>query len=46
LKFCSSNLEYDWEPGIFIVQIAGGSDSRAKPATMSWSKQAIPLKTP
>jgi hypothetical protein len=46
LKFCSSNLENNWEPGIFIVRIADGSDSRAKPATVSWSKQAIPPKAP
>ena len=46
LKFCSSNLESNWEPGSFIVGIADGSDSRANPATVSWSKQAVPPKAP
>jgi beta-glucosidase len=45
LKFYNGNLEYDWEPGEFIVRI--GSDSASlKSATVRWSKQAVTAKTP
>jgi len=37
LKFYNSKLEYDWEPGEFIVRI-GGSSSQLKSATVRWSK--------
>jgi len=37
LKFYNSNLEYDWEPGEFIIRI-GGDSSQLKSATVHWSK--------
>jgi beta-glucosidase len=37
LKFYNSNLEYDWEPGEFMVRI-GGSSSQLKSASVRWSK--------
>ncbi len=37
LKFYNSNLEYDWEPGEFIIRI-GGSSTSQKSATLNWSK--------
>ena len=43
LKFYNGNLEYDWEPGEFLVRI-GGDSSQVKSATMRWSKQAVPAK--
>jgi beta-glucosidase len=47
LKFYNSNLQYDWEPGTFIVRIGGSSDShgQAKPATVHWSRGAVSAKT-
>jgi beta-glucosidase len=45
LKFYNSNLQYDWEPGTFIVRI-GGSSSQVKSASVDWTKQAVPAKTP
>jgi beta-glucosidase len=44
LKFYNGNLEYDWEPGEFIVRIGGDSTS-VKSATVHWSKKAVPAKT-
>ena len=44
LKFYNSKLEYDWEPGEFIIRI-GGNSSQLKSATVRWSKQAVPAKT-
>jgi beta-glucosidase len=37
LKFYNSELEYDWEPGEFIVRI-GGSSSQLKSASVHWNK--------
>jgi len=45
LKFYNSKLEYDWEPGEFIIRI-GGNSSQVKSATVHWSKQPGPAKTP
>ena len=45
LKFYNGNLEYDWEPGEFIIRIGGDSTS-VKSATVRWSKKAVPAKTP
>jgi len=45
LKFYNGKLEYDWEPGEFIIRIGGDSASQAKPATVRWSKKAVPAKT-
>jgi len=45
LKFYNSNLQYDWEPGEFMVRI-GGNSSQVKSATVRWSKTAFPAKTP
>jgi beta-glucosidase len=44
LKFYNSKLEYDWEPGEFIVRI-GGSSSQLRSASVRWSKQAVTTKT-
>lgn len=38
LKFYNSKLQYDWEPGAFIVRI-GGNSSELKSATVVWNKQ-------
>jgi beta-glucosidase len=40
LKFFNGKLEYDWEPGEFVVRIGGNSSSGLKSATLHWSKQA------
>lgn len=37
LKFYNRNLEYDWEPGEFIVRI-GGSSTQLQSASVHWSK--------
>jgi beta-glucosidase len=44
LKFYNSKLEYDWEPGEFIIRI-GGSSSQLRSASVRWSKQAVTTKT-
>jgi beta-glucosidase len=45
LKFYNSKLEYDWEPGEFMVRIGGDSTRQLKSATVRWSKKAVPAKT-
>jgi len=37
LKFYNSNLEYNWEPGQFEVQI-GGNSQDVKIAKFNWGK--------
>ena len=37
LKFYNGELEYDWEPGEFIIRI-GGNSSQLKSATVRWNK--------
>lgn len=37
LKFYNGKLEYDWEPGEFMVRI-GGNSSQVKSATVHWNK--------
>ncbi len=44
LKFYNSKLEYDWEPGEFIVRI-GGNSSQLKSVPVRWNETAIPMKT-
>ncbi|HKW30328.1 MAG TPA: beta-glucosidase BglX [Verrucomicrobiae bacterium] len=44
LKFYNSKLEYDWEPGEFIIRI-GGSSTSQKSATVNWSKVTDAAKT-
>jgi beta-glucosidase len=44
LKFYNSQLEYDWEPGEFIIRI-GGSSSQLKSASVHWHRQAVPAQT-
>jgi beta-glucosidase len=44
LKFYNSQLEYDWEPGEFIIRI-GGSSSQLKSASVRWNRQAVPTQT-
>ena len=44
LKFYNGKLEYDWEPGEFMVRI-GGNSVQVKSATVRWSKQAVLAKT-
>jgi beta-glucosidase len=43
LKFYNSQLEYDWEPGEFVVRI-GGNSSQLKSATVYWGKTAGSVK--
>jgi beta-glucosidase len=38
LKFYNAKLEYDWEPGDFIIRIGTSSANQVKPATVHWSK--------
>lgn len=45
LKFYNGKLEYDWEPGEFVVRI-GGNSSQLRSASVRWNKQAAPAKTP
>jgi beta-glucosidase len=45
LKFYNGKLEYDWEPGEFMVRIGGNSASQVKSATVHWSKKAVPAET-
>lgn len=42
LKFYNAKLEYDWEPGAFIVRI-GGNSSQVKSATVNWHKKPVAL---
>ncbi|HTY87698.1 MAG TPA: beta-glucosidase BglX [Candidatus Acidoferrum sp.] len=44
LKFYNSKLEYDWEPGEFIIRM-GGDSRRVKSAAVDWSKAAVPIIT-
>jgi len=44
LKFYNRKLEYDWEPGEFILRI-GGDSSRLKSATVHWNKRKTPTKS-
>jgi len=44
LKFYNANLEYDWEPGEFIVRI-GGNSSQLKSAPVHWNRRALSVKT-
>lgn len=43
LKFYNSKLEYDWEPGEFVIRI-GGNSSQVKSATVRWTKKVVPAK--
>jgi beta-glucosidase len=45
LKFYNGNLEYDWEPGEFIIRIGGNSTSELRSATVRWTKKADAAKT-
>jgi beta-glucosidase len=38
LKFYNGKLEYDWEPGKFVVRIGGDSTSRLKSASVHWNR--------
>jgi beta-glucosidase len=44
LKFYNSQLEYDWEPGEFIIRI-GGNSSQLRSASVHWNRQAVPAQT-
>ena len=44
LKFYNANLEYDWEPGEFIVGV-GGNSTRLKSASVHWNRRAFSAKT-
>jgi len=44
LKFYNPELEYDWEPGTFIIHI-GGSSSQLKSAPLIWNRQAVPAQS-
>jgi beta-glucosidase len=43
LKFFNGRLNYDWEPGKFIIHI-GGSSSQVNSATVYWGKTAGSVK--
>jgi beta-glucosidase len=45
LKFYNGRLEYDWEPGEFMIRIGGNSASQVKPATVHWRRKAVPAMT-
>ncbi|MDE3068396.1 MAG: glycoside hydrolase family 3 C-terminal domain-containing protein, partial [Verrucomicrobiota bacterium] len=38
LKFYNENLQYDWEPGEFIIRI-GGNSTQVKSASVRWQKR-------
>jgi beta-glucosidase len=40
LKFFNGGLEYDWEPGKFIIRI-GGNSSQVKSATVYWRRGQV-----
>jgi beta-glucosidase len=42
LKFYNANLNYDWEPGEFIIRI-GDNSSQLESAIVSWSKRAAAM---
>ncbi len=44
LKFYNRQLEYDWEPGEFIIRI-GGNSSQLKSASVRWNRRAVPAQT-
>ena len=44
LKFYNSQLEYDWEPGEFIIRI-GGNSSQLRSASVHWNRQAVSAQT-
>jgi len=44
LKFYNANLDYDWEPGEFVVRI-GSNSSRLKSAPVRWNRRALPAIT-
>jgi beta-glucosidase len=44
LKFYNSQLEYDWEPGEFIIRI-GGNSSQLRSASVHWNRQVVPAQT-
>ena len=43
LKFYNSKLDYDWEPGEFVIRI-GRSSSQVKSATVHWSQKEVMLQ--
>jgi beta-glucosidase len=45
LKFYNGSLEYDWEPGEFMIRIGGDSATQVKPATVHWRRKSVPAKT-
>lgn len=42
LKFYNGRLEYDWEPGEFMIRIGGSSTSLVKPVTVHWHRKSVP----
>jgi len=42
LKFYNANLEYDWEPGEFLIRIGGNSASGLKAAAVYWNRSPLP----
>jgi beta-glucosidase len=38
LKFYNGNLDYDWQPGQFVIRIGDNSASGLKSATVDWKK--------
>jgi beta-glucosidase len=47
LKFYNAQLEYNWEPGAFVVRIGGSSVRESlKSATLHWNQAPAPAKAP
>jgi beta-glucosidase len=44
LKFYNAKLEYDWEPGQFVIRMGGCSAGPLKSASLHWDKQPVPSK--
>jgi len=42
LKFYNANLEYDWEPGEFLIRIGGNSANGLKSAAVYWNRSPLP----
>ena len=44
LKFHNANLDYDWEPGEFLISIGGSSSITAQPVAVRWTRNSAAPK--
>jgi beta-glucosidase len=44
LKFYNARLEYDWEPGTFVVRLGGDSAGGLKSAALTWNQAPAPAQ--